>query len=80
MDNQNKSTSYSSNNYDAYVPTPMPSSQQYITTEFSNIISSNSSSLVNENPIPVTHIQQTGMFFFIIIQFYLMIKIKNVII
>lgn len=61
MVSQNKSTSYSTNSYEAYIPTPMPSSQQYITPEFSNILSSNSSSLVNENPIPVTHIQQPGI-------------------
>lgn len=67
MDNQNKSTSYSANSYEAYVPTSMSSSQQYITTEFSNILSSNSSTLVNENPIPVTHIQQTGILLIIII-------------
>lgn len=61
MDSQNKSTLYTANNYEAYVPTSMSSSQQYITTNFSNILSSNSSSLVSENPIPVTHIQQTGI-------------------
>lgn len=66
MDSQNnKSTTYSTNSYEAYVPTPMPSSQQYTTPEFSNSLPSNSSSLVNENP--VTHVQQTGIFLFIII-------------
>lgn len=67
MDSLNKSTAYSANNYEAYVPTPLPSSQQYVTTEFSNILSSNSSSLVNENPIPVTHIQQTGILLVVIL-------------
>lgn len=62
MDNQNnKVTTFSADNFEAYVPTPMSSSQQYnLTSEFSNIITSNNSlSLVNENTMPIT--QQTGI-------------------
>jgi len=37
------------------------SQQQFITSEFSNMVpSTDSSSLINENTIPVTHVPQTG--------------------
>jgi len=62
MNNLNKSSTFSTSSYEAYVPTPMSSSQQFITTEFSNnvIPPTNSSSLINENTIPVSHVPQTG--------------------
>jgi len=62
MNNHNKSSTYSTSSYEAYVPTPMSSSQQFITTEFSNNMMppTNSSSLINENTIPVSHVPQTG--------------------
>lgn len=62
MNNHNKSSTYSTSSYEAYVPTPMSSSQQFITTEFSNnmIPPTNSSSLINENTIPVSHVPQTA--------------------
>lgn len=62
MNNHNKSSTFSTSSYEAYVPTPMSSSQQFITTEFSNnvIPPTNSSSLINENTIPVSHVPQTG--------------------
>jgi len=62
MNNHNKSSTYSTSSYEAYVPTPMPASQQFITTEFPNnmIPPTNSSSLINENTIPVSHVPQTG--------------------
>jgi len=58
----NKITPFSVDNFEAYVPTPMSSSQQYnMTSEFSNMVpSNNSSSLVNENTIPIVEVQQTG--------------------
>lgn len=61
MSNLDKSSTYSSNSYEAYVPTPMSSSQQFITSEFSNnmVPPTNSSSLINENTIPVSHVPQT---------------------
>ncbi|XP_025412490.1 uncharacterized protein LOC112684960 isoform X2 [Sipha flava] len=57
-----KSTAYSTNSYEAYVPTPMSSSQQYITSEFSNIVSPNNSSsqIINENTMPVNLVGQTA--------------------
>lgn len=59
----NKSTTYSTNSYEAYVPTPVSSSQHYLNSEFLNIVpSSNSSILVSENTAPVTLVQQTGNF------------------
>jgi len=64
MGNQNnKITTFSEDNFEAYVPTPMASSQQYnITSEFSNMVPSNNlSSIVNENIIPITQVQQTGI-------------------
>jgi hypothetical protein len=62
-----KSTAYSTNSYEAYVPTPMSSSQQYITSEFSNIVSPNNSSsqIINENTMPVNLVGQTGILKFI---------------
>jgi len=64
MNNQNKSSTYPTSSYEAYVPTPMSSSQQFITPEFSNnmIPPTNSSSLINENTIPVSHVPQSGNF------------------
>lgn len=64
MSNLDKSSTYSSNSYEAYVPTPMSSSQQFITSEFSNnmVPPTNSSSLINENTIPVSHVPQIGNF------------------
>jgi len=64
MSNLDKSSTYSSNTYEAYIPTPMSSSQQFITPEFSNnmVPPTNSSSLINENTIPVSHVPQTGNF------------------
>jgi len=61
MNDHNKSSTYSTSSYEAYVPTPMSSSQQFITSEFSNMVPpTDSSSLINENTIPVTHVPQTG--------------------
>lgn len=60
---KNKSTTYSTDNYEAYVPTPMSSSLPYLSSEFSNVLpinTINSSTLVNENTVPVTHVQPTG--------------------
>lgn len=58
-----KLTTYPTDNFEAYVPTPMSSSQQYIASEFSNIVlPNNTPSLVNENTIPMTHVQQAGIF------------------
>lgn len=64
MDNlSNKNSTYSLNSYEAYVPTPMSSSQQYSNSEFLNMASSSSSTiLVSENTVPVARIQQTGNF------------------
>uniref|UniRef100_A0A2H8TWT7 Regulation of nuclear pre-mRNA domain-containing protein 2 n=2 Tax=Melanaphis sacchari TaxID=742174 RepID=A0A2H8TWT7_9HEMI len=61
MSNHDKSSTYSTSNYEAYVPTPMLSSQQFITSEFSNnmVPPTNSSSLINENTLPVSHVPQT---------------------
>lgn len=69
LNNQNnKSTSYPSNSYEAYVPTPMSSSQQYISSEFPDMVQPNiSSALVSENTLSVTHVQQTGILLLIII-------------
>lgn len=64
-DRNNKLTTYPADNFEAYVPTPMSSSQQYIVSEFSNIIPPNNPpSFVNDNTIPVAHVQQTGIFQF----------------
>lgn len=62
MNNHNKSSTYSTSSYESYIPTPMSSSQQFLSTEFSNnmIHPTNSSSLINENTIPVSHVPQTG--------------------
>lgn len=62
MNNHSKSSTFSTSSYEAYVPTPMSSSQQYITSEFSNNMAPpiNSSSLTNENAIPVAHVQPTS--------------------
>lgn len=64
ISNHDKSSTYSTSSYEAYVPTPMPSSQQFLNSEFSNnmIPPTNSSSLINENTIPVSHVPQTGNF------------------
>jgi len=63
MNDHNKSSTYSTSSYEAYVPTPMPSSQQFMTSEFSNMAPPiNSSSLMNENTIPVTQVPQTSNF------------------
>lgn len=62
-DANNKLTTYPTDNFEAYVPTPMSSSQQYIASEFSSTVPPNNpSSFVNENTIPVTHVQQPGIF------------------
>lgn len=62
INDHNKSSTYSASSYEAYVPTPMSSSQQqFITSEFSNMVPpTDSSSLINENTIPVTHVPQMG--------------------
>lgn len=67
MENQNKSITYSINTYEGNMPNSMPSSQKYTTSNCSNILFSDSSSLQNENHIPVTYIPQTGILLFIII-------------
>ncbi|XP_026821927.1 regulation of nuclear pre-mRNA domain-containing protein 2 isoform X3 [Rhopalosiphum maidis] len=61
ISHHDKSSTYSTSSYEAYVPTPMPSSQQFLTSEFSNnmIPPTNSSSLINENTIPVSLVPQT---------------------
>lgn len=62
VNTNNKSTAYSTNSYEAYVPTPMSSSQQYITSEFSNIVPpTNSSLIMNENTLPVNLVGQIGI-------------------
>lgn len=67
MNNHNNSITYSTNNYKADVPTPISSNQQYIASKISKFSSSDSSSLVNEDSVPMAHIQPTGIFLFIVI-------------
>jgi len=64
MDNlSNKNATYSANSYEAYVPTPMSSSQQYSNSEFLNMVAPSSSTiLVSESTVSATRIQQTGNF------------------
>lgn len=70
---QSISTNNSTNDFKSCVPTSMPFSQQYTTSKLLNSLSSNSSSLVNENPIRMAHFQQTGILLFII-KYHLTIK------
>lgn len=74
----NKTSAYPTNSYETYTPTPMSSSQQYITSEFSNTVSpTNSSSLImNENTMPVDHVEQTGISLFSKILFFVIVNLK----
>lgn len=57
-----KSITYPTDGYEVYEPTPMSSSQLYITPEVANVVPPiDPSSHINENIIPVPHILQTGV-------------------